>query len=691
TADAAPPQTVVPAPPQTVVPASPQTVVPAPPQPIVPALLQTVVPAPPQTVVPAPPLTVVPAPPQTVAPAPLQSVVPAPLQTVAPAPPQSVVPTPPQQICTVPIQLVPQTPPPSLPRPPPAPPTPPGVRSCSLTTVTPSPAAPPLRLSIPPATPAPSDRCVSSIQNLGLAPPPSRPTNQQTASSSSSLPAPSPSDHNYTFLNLHPSMKLTPESAPKKPPKALPRRRKRGRGEEQLSLTSSQEDSGVNGAGAGVSQDGKRVRTPSQKARALQEAKAEAKKKKSRTSFSPCKKRSRRSKEEVVGQNQSGLQLLPGQSMLVMTPGGLVQLAAPTTGQQLVAVAPPRNVSNCQKATPPRRRIAGHLRSIAPQPTVAVPVSLPVLNLSLPIPALPTCKPLPPAFLLQPVSNPDSSPMTSCLPQPPPKLFLPYKGTVRADPTAPPPLRREALQFDPSLMFLESPKAVRDWLSGCGGVVIPGAGVSLPYLPPFVSSLRMLSALLRAKDALTTSALQLLSQGSAPRHPPPKPRPDGTQTTTPRPDCSTQTTTPRPDCSTQTITPRPDCSTQTTTPRTGRTSQTTSSPPLDLPDSTSDLRSTQDTQAPSVSSDLLQEEEAELVAVTRQLVVERFSDNPAYQLLKARFLSCFTVPALLATLQPVREKTIAHPANEEEEEEEEEEEVINLNTSKDRAQQRRAE
>lgn len=63
--------------------------------------------------------------------------------------------------------------------------------------------------------------------------------------------------------------------------------------------------------------------------------------------------------------------------------------------------------------------------------------------------------------------------------------------------------------------------------------------------------------------------------------------------------------------------------------------------------------------APSVRSDLEQEQEreAELVAAVRQIVAERFSGNPAYQLLKARFLSCFTVPALLATIQPVRDET----------------------------------
>lgn len=98
--------------------------------------------------------------------------------------------------------------------------------------------------------------------------------------------------------------------------------------------------------------------------------------------------------------------------------------------------------------------------------------------------------------------------------------------------------------------------------------------------------------------------------------------------------------------------------------------------------------------APSVSSELYQEEEkeeAELVPSVRQLVAERFSSNPAYQLLKARFLSCFTIPALMATIQPVTEKTVAlQNGQEEEEEKEEDEEVVELKKIRERGKQRRS-
>ncbi|XP_031735109.1 snRNA-activating protein complex subunit 4-like [Anarrhichthys ocellatus] len=513
------------------------------------------------------------------------------IQTVFPVP-QTVFPVPPQQVYTTPIQLVPQTPPSS---------------------VTTFPTAP---REHPPAEVVPSA--------LSLAPPSSIPSYQHLPSSNSSLLAPFLHDHGYTFFNLRP--RPTPDSTPNKPPKAPPSRRKRGKGEEQPSVSSSREDQcmggtgeAVGGAGTGVIQKGKRVRNLTQKARAQQaatQAKAEAKKKK--TSSSPRNKRSRTSclKEEVVKQNQPmpqlpGFCLLPGQSMWVMTPGGLVQLAqAPPQGLQLMLVpsvplsAPPGTISTSPTA-------------------LSVPEHPPVLNQLHPLTSMP---------ILQPVSNPP--------PEPPLEVFMPYKGTVRVDPAAPPPLH-----FDHSLMFLESQEAVRDWLSGRGGVAVPGTSVALPYLPPFVSSLNTISALLRAKKALTKSSLKLLCRGSEPQRHPAKPRPDSS-------------------------------------------SEMLCSQPPDLPDSTSDLGPRQDTPAPSVNPDLQEEEEAELVVVIRQLVAERFSSNPAYQLLKARFLSSFTVPALLATVQPIREKGVTGPANEEEEEEREEEQLKKI---EERARQRRAE
>uniref|UniRef100_A0A8C9TEJ9 Small nuclear RNA activating complex, polypeptide 4 n=1 Tax=Scleropages formosus TaxID=113540 RepID=A0A8C9TEJ9_SCLFO len=47
-------------------------------------------------------------------------------------------------------------------------------------------------------------------------------------------------------------------------------------------------------------------------------------------------------------------------------------------------------------------------------------------------------------------------------------------------------------------------------------------------------------------------------------------------------------------------------------------------------------------------------EEQDRVDAVRALVAERFGGNPAYLLLKARFLACFTLPAFLATVHPHR-------------------------------------
>ncbi|XP_051806828.1 snRNA-activating protein complex subunit 4 isoform X2 [Acanthochromis polyacanthus] len=461
----------------------------------------------------------------------------------------------------------------------------------------------PVRLDAPRVFVDPSNKRVSSTQNVSLAPPPCVQTNHG---------APILIDHDY-YLPLA----SQPSPAPKQT-----NTKGRERGEEPQPVTSSQDNHWVDRTGTGGILEGKRVRKPTRKARALQEsteAKAEAKKK--RTS-SLGQKRRRRS--EVIPLVQPRWHLLPAHSLWVMTPAGLVQL--PETlpqSLQLPLVPPPPPVP---LAPPPPVPLAPPpllLATGGPKSPESLTVSA---QMTQSLPAPPSChyKPHPsPPF-------PDPAPIP-LLPPPPSKLPLPYKGMVRADPAEPPPLRREALQFDPALMFLEPQVQVCDWLSGKGGVSVPGAGVALPYLPPFVSSLSTLSALLQSKKSLTKASLQLLCRGSEPRHP-------------------------------------------RTTPDTPDTRQ----PPPDLPDSTSDLHPSEEQPAPSASSAQQQQEDEEdeevtMVEAVRHLVEERFSGNPAYQLLKARFLSCFTVPALLATVQPITGKTVDCPANQEEEEEEEEE------------------
>lgn len=101
-----------------------------------------------------------------------------------------------------------------------------------------------------------------------------------------------------------------------------------------------------------------------------------------------------------------------------------------------------------------------------------------------------------------------------------------------------------------------------------GGIILPNLKDKIPYLPPFVSSINTLTTLLKGRDSLLMSAVQLL--------------------------------------------------------------------PEEHRDSSDD--------------------EAKIAAV-RKIVSERFKTNQAYLLMKARFLSCFTLPALLATINPNKEST----------------------------------
>lgn len=290
--------------------------------------------------------------------------------------------------------------------------------------------------------------------------------------------------------------------------------------------------------------------------------------------------------------------------MWVMTPSGLVPVVPPPRAQRAILPSIPRPAPLA-----PPSLTAESLRFVGLKPVVYVKALNPASTGD-------RCqsKPLPSANVLS--HDPNHSPSH----QTPAKVVLPYKGVIKVDSPKAPPLKREELHFNPSLVSLEPPEAVRDWLSGRGGVAVPGMSLSLPYLPPFVSSLSTLSALLQAKKTLTASSLQLLRESS-------------------------------------------------------RTDPGSAHAPSDLPDSTSDRRPAEDQPSrppdPPASS-----EQQQQVKEVCQLVAERFSSNPAYQLLKARFLSCFTVPALLATMQPITKEELSHDANREEEEDREEEEQL---------------
>ncbi|XP_036000127.1 snRNA-activating protein complex subunit 4 isoform X3 [Fundulus heteroclitus] len=352
---------------------------------------------------------------------------------------------------------------------------------------------------------------------------------------------------------------------------------------------------------AGAIQEGKRLRKPSLKIREAADHQAAEEKKKKRSSAS-----SRRSQSEERPRTRAppaapaaGFSLVPGPSMWAMMPTPSVQAPPP---------APPN--APLLRCTAPPTLTAGSspIGGLTPGGAAALKAPRP--------------SPVPPPVM----PSPDLTP-TSSLAAPPSSCVLP--GVVGAGPTLTPPPQNVGVNIDYSLVSLEPPEVVRDWLSGRGGVAIPGTTSALPYLPPFVSTLSTLSALLRAKKSLTTSSLQLLSSAD---------KPPGPQTP-----------------------PGSSCSAS------------------EEPDSISEPRPAE--QQPDQQEE--QEEQKEQVKAVRQLVAERFSSNPAYQLLKARFLSCFTLPAFLASMPPPTNK------EEEEEEEEEDEEEEELKKIRERGRKRR--
>ncbi|NXS84994.1 SNPC4 protein, partial [Erpornis zantholeuca] len=122
--------------------------------------------------------------------------------------------------------------------------------------------------------------------------------------------------------------------------------------------------------------------------------------------------------------------------------------------------------------------------------------------------------------------------------------------------------------LDLSLISLEDEELVKEWLSGKHGVQVPPLQTRLPYLPPFLCNIKMLSKLLLQKAALEEQAASLLPSE---------------------------------------------------TPGDGGT--------------------------------------GDVFHAIGELVQQKLGDNPAYLLLKARFLAAFTLPAVLATLPPPKVTT----------------------------------
>ncbi|NXM91410.1 SNPC4 protein, partial [Oenanthe oenanthe] len=138
--------------------------------------------------------------------------------------------------------------------------------------------------------------------------------------------------------------------------------------------------------------------------------------------------------------------------------------------------------------------------------------------------------------------------------------------------------------LDFSLISLEDEGLVKEWLTGKQGVQVPSLQTRLPYLPPFLCSIKTLSKLLVQKAALEEQAASLLpSEASG----------DG---------------------------------------------------------GTGDV-----------------------FHAVGELVQQKLGDNPAYLLLKARFLAAFTLPAVLATLPPPKVTTTLSASRKQHEDSDDEE------------------
>ncbi|XP_070811616.1 snRNA-activating protein complex subunit 4 [Pituophis catenifer annectens] len=160
-----------------------------------------------------------------------------------------------------------------------------------------------------------------------------------------------------------------------------------------------------------------------------------------------------------------------------------------------------------------------------------------------------------------------STPYSEALPQGPAALDVPSDTALQACPMPCPPQEGAASPLS-RLLSLEAEPAVKAWAKESQGVRAPSLGRGLPYLPPFLCSLKTLSALLLNKPSLEQSAASLLD-------------PEG---------------------------------------RREEASQ------------------------------------ADLEAL-RHTVRQKLQDNPAYQLLRERFLAAFSFPAALAALPPPRVAT----------------------------------
>ncbi|XP_055080340.1 snRNA-activating protein complex subunit 4 [Periophthalmus magnuspinnatus] len=252
-------------------------------------------------------------------------------------------------------------------------------------------------------------------------------------------------------------------------------------------------------------------------------------------------------------------------------------------------------------------------------------------------------------------------------------------------------------------------KQVSHWLRGERGVSVEGSTVALPYLPPFICNLKALKTLLQKRAELHKNAVRLL----------PKTQPsskaekrqtgnhsqeekereeerdeereeevvkerDGSSGVEQRASQNSETD-GKPliqtaGCTNEQSTNQIQDTEQRQTNQTPEAIKERANETPGTREATNDITGTSDDltnehprstkepahrtsnqtagcrSEPLSNQEPIQTEEEELTEAVRQIVREHLGSHPAHQLLKARFLSIFTLPALLASLQPITEQ-----------------------------------
>ncbi|XP_072288965.1 snRNA-activating protein complex subunit 4 [Eucyclogobius newberryi] len=382
-----------------------------------------------------------------------------------------------------------------------------------------------------------------------------------------------------------------------------------------------------------VSADGKRRRKPTMKALAMRRDKVEKLKR-----LSSEKKPSPKRWKTSTSLPPSDASLPPSDASLppslVFLPPFLASFSSPLSNTSLN----PSNASFPRPLTPFPTSLAPLLPSLAPSSPSLTPLPF---NL----PLLVSTSPHAPSFTSN-ASLPPSDPSLPCFLAPSVPSLFSVAQTKQTPPVS---------QNFPGVALAElcdwlgasqlEQKQVSRWLSGEGGVAVEGGGaLKLPYLPPFVCNLKALNVLLQKRAELSRNAEKLLFKMAPTRR----------NVTVKNWRSVSQSPAPNASAAQEQANQSPGTSKEPTTQRQEGIKPANETLRTREPGNLTN-RTTGHKSGP-LSNQQPAQTEVELTEAVREIVRQRLGSNPAHQLLKARFQSIFTLPALLASLQPITEQ-----------------------------------